>query len=334
MKESRPSVDTTVLTSAPIFAPLPEWVIQKVIARGEIRHYEEGAVLFSPADPSLEAYVVASGVIEICRLEPATEEIVVVDYVGEGESVGEMILFTGSPWSSYARVPEEADIFAISRSQVIELCREEPDLALYFCQLFASRLETWLKAGRRQETQRQLQGNLKYFDLAAILQTLGSAGHSGVLAISDELGNPYADLEFDEGKLAHARLGHLTGEQALYQLFQATPRGAFLFQGGTRIEGETGPHVGVGVVGLLLEAMRLHDELMLLRARFPDPDQIFQPCAERLEWSDSGTEEAAQDVWSHLHRIAPVSQLVAELPYSEAVILSIVNRLVDTEQVY
>src|SRR6185295_12526718 len=96
-------------------------------------------------DATEEAFVVKSGIVEICRLDQDTGATNVVAYLGEGDSVGEMDLFTGSPRSSLARVPEEAEIFAISRGGIIELCREEPDLALYFCRLFASRLESWVK---------------------------------------------------------------------------------------------------------------------------------------------------------------------------------------------
>jgi hypothetical protein len=334
MDNSRESLDTSVLRFAPIFAPLPDWVVQKVIDRGAIRHFEEGSVLFSPGDASSEAFVVISGVIEICRPDPDAGELSVVTYAGEGEAVGEMVLFTGTPRSSYARIPEEADIFVISRIALIELCREEPDLALYFCQMFAARLESWMKKGRRQETQRQLQGNLKFFDLATILQTLGNSEHSGVLAIADEMGQSYADLEFKDGKLAFARLGHLTGEQALFQLFQATPKGSFLFQGRQSMEGNTGPRVDKDVVGLLLDAMKLHDELQVLRERYTDPDRIYQPRTQDLVWDDDESFLAAFGVWSCLHRIAPISQLLAELPYSEAVVLTVLDRLVETEQVY
>jgi hypothetical protein len=334
MDNSRESLDTSVLRSAPIFAPLPDWVVRKVIERGEIRHCDEGSVLFSPGDPSNEVFVVVSGVIEICRPDPDVGELSVVTYAGEGDAVGEMVLFTGSPRSSYARIPEEAEIFAISRPALIELCREEPDLALYFCQMFASRLESWMKKGRRQETQRQLQGNLKFFDLATVLQTLGGSEHSGVLAIADEVGQSYADLEFKEGKLAFARLGHLTGEQALFQLFQATPNGSFLFQGRQSMDGNTGPRVDKDVVGLLLEAMRLHDELKVLREKYTDAHRIYQPCAQDLVWDDDETFLAAFGVWACLHRIAPISQLLAELPYSEAVVLAVLDRLVETGQVY
>jgi hypothetical protein len=244
-----------------------------------------------------------------------------------------MVLFTGSPRSSIARVPEEAEIFAISRAGIIELCREEPDLALYFCRLFASRLESWVKKGRRQDTQRQLQGNLQFFDLATVLQTLGETQASGTLVIRNDLGRIHAELDFREGRLRHARLGHLTGQQAFYQLFQPAPDGTFLFQGGVHLDDDAGPIVDDGVMGMLMEAMRLQDEWQVLCGQFGDRDRIFVPRIDDLAWDGDDTIVAAYDLWTRLHRAAPLDELLADLPYCSATILTILDRMIETNQV-
>lgn len=328
-----PSTDTSFLSRATVFSPLPVPVLAKLRATGELRRYTNGEPLFQVGETTDEAFVIKSGIVEICRRDPDSGTVKVVAYLGEGDAIGEMVLFTGSPRSSLARVPEEAEIFAISRAGIIELCRQEPDLALYFCRLFASRLESWVKKGRRQDTQRQLQGNLEYFDLATVLQTLGDTQASGTLVVRTDSGRVHAELDFRDGRLRQARLGHLVAEHAFYQLFQPPPSGTFLFQGGVHFEDDAGPVVDQGLVGMLMEAMRLQDEWAVLCERYEDQDRILLPAVDELAWDDDATIVAAYDLWSRLHRAAPLGQFVAELPYCSATALSILDRMVATNQV-
>ncbi len=324
--------DTRLLSKASLYAPLPVQVLQRVLAAGELRSYEAGEVLFNLGDPSDETFVISSGLVEICRDDPDTGAPKVVAYLGEGDSAGEMVLFTGSPRSSMARVPEKAELFAITREGIIELCRMEPDLALYFCRLFASRLESWVKKGRRQETQRQLQGNLRYFDLATILQTLGDTNASGTLVIRSDLGKITAEIDFVEGQLRFARLGHLRGEHAFYQLFEPPPEGTFLFQGGIHIDGAA-QTIDTGVMGMLMEAMRLQDEWQSVRGAFEDRERVFQPGVNELIWDDDSSIVPAFNIWSILHREVPLSRLLAEVPYCEATVLTVLDKLLRTEQI-
>jgi len=333
METIQATSDTAFLRRATVYSPLPGGVLQKIVAAGSLRRYTNGDVVFNVGDPTDEAFVIKSGVVEICRQESDSDTIKVVAYLGDGDSIGEMVLFTGSPRSSLARVPEEAEIFAIGRTAIIELCREEPALALYFCRLFASRLESWVKKGRRQDTQRQLQGSLRYFDLATVLQTLGDTSGSGTLVVRSELGRVFAELDFREGRLRHARLGHLTGEEAFYQLFQPAPDGNFLFQGGVHLEDGAGPIVDKGVVGMLMESMRRQDEWQAVRGRFEDPNRVFTPSVDDLSWDSDETIMAAYDLWSRLHRGVPLCELLAELPYCSATILTILDRMFESNQI-
>jgi CRP-like cAMP-binding protein len=327
-----PSTDTTFLSRATVYSPLPVPVLAKLLETGELRRYANGDTLFDAGQVTDETYVIKSGIVEICRHDPESGATKVVAYLGEGDTIGEMVLFTGSPRSSLARVPEEAEIFAISRAGIIELCRQEPDLALYFCRLFASRLESWVKKGRRQDTQRQIQGSLEYFDLATVLQTLGDTQASGTLVVRTASGRVHAELDFRDGRLRQARLGHLVSEQAFYQLFQPPPAGTFLFQGGVHLD-DSGPVFDRALVGMLMEAMRLQDEWMVLRERFADPDRILLPAVDELTWEDDATLVAAYDIWSRLHRAAPFGQLAAELPYCIATTFSILDRMVESNLV-
>lgn len=327
------SLDISFLRMATVFSPLPNEVLSKLLVRGQVRRFRSGELVFKKGDPTDDAFVIKSGIVEICRIDPESNTLKVVAYLGEGESIGEMVLFTGSPRSSIARVPEEAELFSISRTSMIELCREEPDLALYFCRLFASRLESWVKKGRRQEGQRHLQGNLKFFDLATIMQTLGDTQATGTLIMRNELGRIFAELDFAEGRLRYAKLGHLRGEHAFYQLFQPPPEGTFLFQSGQHLEDDPGPKVDQSVVSLLMEAVRLQDEWNVRKDAFADPDKIYLPTADEMQWQDDGSIVVAFDIWSLLHRAMPFSQLVLQLPYSTGTVLEVLDILHKSKQI-
>ena len=325
--------DASFLAAATLFSPLPVPVLERILASGELRRYANGDIVFRAGDLTEEMYVVKTGVIEICRVDPDTGGDKVVAYIGEGDAIGEMVLFTGSPRSSMARVPEEAEVFVITRAGVIELCRQEPDLALYFARVFASRLESWVKKGRRQDTQRQLAGNLRFFDLATVMQTLGDSQSSGTLVVRTDLGRVHAELDFVDGKLVQAQLGHLTAEQACYQLFQPPPEGTFLFQGGLHLDADSGPRVSANVMGLLMEAMRLQDEWTNVRDRFADPERVYTPAPGDLVWDEDDSLMAAFSIWSLLHRGLPLGVLLSEAPYCTAVVLTVLDRLVRSNQV-
>jgi hypothetical protein len=190
-----------------------------------------------------------------------------------------------------------------------------------------------VKKGRRQDTQRQLQGNLRYFDLATVMQSLGDTQASGTLVIRSDLGGVLAEIDFREGRLWQARLAHLCGEQAFYQLFEPAPDGTFLFQGGVHLDEDAGPVIDAPVMGMLMEAMRLQDEWQLLRARYSDRDRILLPIVDELSWEEDESLVIAYDLWSRLHRAVPLDQLLNELPYCAATILTILDRMVETDQV-
>lgn len=333
MKSSSVTSDGAFLSTATLFSPLPVPVLEKIFTAGEVRRYSNGDVVFRAGEMTEEMYVVKSGVIEICRVDPDTGADKVVAYIGEGDAIGEMVLFTGSPRSSMARVPEEAEVFVITRAGVIELCRQEPDLALYFARVFASRLESWVKKGRRQDIQRQLAGNLKFFDLATVMQTLGDSQSSGTLVIRSDAGRVHAELDFVDGKLVRAQLGHLSAEQACYQLFQPPPEGTFLFQGGLHLDEEAGPRINANVMGVLMEAMRLQDEWMNVRDRFAEKDRVFTPSPGELSWEEDDTLMPAFNIWSALHKGLSLGTLLAETPYCEAVVLTVLDRLLESKQV-
>src|SRR5678815_4662950 len=112
-----------------------------------------------------------------------------------------------------------------------DLFENQPDEVLHA--VLAQRLEaTTLKVPRASS--KQLQGNLKFFDLATVIQTLIGSHQTGSLVVTQEGGKQkVAEIFFFKGNIAKARVRHLSGDDAVFQLFQSPLEGEFSFTGRT-----------------------------------------------------------------------------------------------------
>jgi hypothetical protein len=131
------------------------------------------------------------------------------------------------------------------------------------------------------------------------------------------------------GRVLYARLGHLRGREAFYQLLQSPVQDAFTFKGGLpsgRFEEEE--EIGTTTMGLLMEAAHQQDELKALKGMYSNPDRVFGPQRKTLSWDDEKTMGLAQDIWSRLHRGETIAQMVREIPtceYRIYKVLSVMN---------
>ena len=124
-----------------------------------------------------------------------------------------------------------------------------------------------------------LQGDLEVFGLPALLQSLAESSASGSLTLRGPKGGEvFASLSLRAGKLTEMRRGHLSGEDAFYQLLERPLHGQFAFVKGAAAEapGETPREI----LPLTLEAMRRYDEFQ--ESSVLVPDNVF---LERTEVS-------------------------------------------------
>lgn len=324
------------LRECELFSTLSDLTLQALLLRGQIITLEPGDDVFHIGDPAEYLYVIKSGVVEIRR--PATEgaaELTPAAYVAAGDVIGEVAMFTQSARASAARMPGGGEIFRISRENFHSVVAGFPDLALRLCFTFAQRLESTVR-NMRKERQRQLGGNLKFFDLPTVIQTIISSGMTGTLRVDDPLGVTLAEIFFDNGHLCRATLGHLTGGEAFFQLFQPPPtEGTFEFKGGERqvTEGASCDILLPGMT-MLMEAVRMQDEVQQLRRRMPAQAQ-YRPLSDDLRWDDDDALlPTAYDIWYRLHAGTPtVRELLDEAPASHYTTLSILNKLLETMQI-
>ncbi len=324
-------VDPAFLRHSELFENQPPEVIGAVLAQGQLLEFGPGDVVFRQGDQGQRLFVVKSGVLEVLAASGDGTEPVPVAYLGAGEVAGELALLTGSARSATIRSPEHAEVLAIDKAVFFDLMGELPALARNLCVVLARRLEaTTLRVPR--SSGKQLQGNLKYFDLATVIQTLIGSHQTGALVVSEDK-RKVAELFFFRGNIARAKYRHLVGDDAVYQLFQSPVEGEFSFTGREVEEDEIQSEISMPAISLLMESVRLEDELPLLREKLPDPQRLFRQKATQLSWGDPLTLELAAAVWSRLKRGATLHDLQRVLPVCSHAIYKTVSTLLEEGQI-
>jgi hypothetical protein len=270
--------------------------------------------VFRQGEEGDRLYIVKSGVVEVFTPGRDGQEPTPIAYVGVGEVLGELALLTGSPRTASVRSPEHAELFTMEKAVFMDLMTTLPAFARGLCLVLARRLETaTLKIPR--SSAKQLQGNLKFFDLATVIQTLIGSHQTGSLIVTQEGGNQkIAEIFFFKGNISRARVRHLSGDDAVFQLFQGQLEGEFSFTGRQMHEEEVTSDITMPAISLLMESVRLQDELPLLQSRAPDPERVYRQKAGQLQWEDPETLELAVSVWSRLKKGASINDLHRDLP--------------------
>jgi CRP-like cAMP-binding protein len=327
-------IDPAFLRASDLFENQPEEVLKAVLVQGQLQEYGPGEVVFRQGDEGDRLYIVKSGALEVLASPTDAADPIPVAYLGPGEVLGELALLTGSPRSASARVPERAELFTVEKPVFLDLMKTLPAFARNLCLVLAKRLEaTTLKMPRGSK---QLQGNLRYFDLATVIQTLIGSHQTGTLAVTQEGGKSksrIAEIFFFKGNIAKAKVRHLTGDDAVFQLFQSPLEGDFSFTGRQVQEEEVQADITMPAISLLMESVRLQDELPLLKERITDPDHVYRQKASQLDWPDAETAELAAAVWSRLKKGASMNDLQRDVPRNSYALYRTVASLLDTGQV-
>jgi CRP/FNR family cyclic AMP-dependent transcriptional regulator len=328
-----PLDDIAFLKGSELLEYQPDTMLRAVMAQGQVRTFGAGEYVFHQGDAGDQLFIVKSGVLEVLTTRPDGTEPIPIAYLGVGEVIGEIALLTGSPRSATIRSPEHAELFTLERAVFLDLMESLPAFSRNLCLVLARRLEaTTLKVPRAAT--KQLQGNLRFFDLATVIQTLISAHQTGTLVVTqDSNRQKVAEIVFLKGNVARAKVRHLSGDDALFQLFQAPLEGDFSFAGRNVAEEEVQSDITMPAISLLMESVRLQDELPLLMARIPDALRVYRQKAAQLAWQDAETVEQAAAVWARLKKGASPIDLQREIPRCTYAIYRTLVTLLDGGQI-
>jgi len=160
-------------------------------------------------------------------------------------------------------------------------------------------LEKWAPpkpAARAAEAAATLTGELEFFGLPSILQSLNEMRASGMLTLRTKQGLAASKLVFVDGKFINAQAGHIRGTDALYQTLERPIAGTFAFvpYPPEKMKSENQP---LDIMGLLLEGVRRHDELQTMIALVPDNMKLTKTSVKPTPHEDEKDPTLVRDVW-------------------------------------
>ncbi len=323
--------DVEFLRNNGAFGSLGEDALKAIHMKGRLVTYPPGSCLFQIGEKCEQIYAVKSGVIEIQR--PGEDgKLKAAAYLGPGDILGEMGVFSAAVHRSTARVPEEAQVLVLSSQAFSEVMLLVPSLALRMCRALARRLENVVVNLEGIEAHhKQLEGNLRFFDLSTILQSLvTNEDRTGTLSIHSRGGRVVAEISIDRGKLISTRFGVLLGSEAFYQLFQEDwPNHSFSFREQIKEDPEAElDWRHLPGTTLLLEATRLSDECRHLKeSTFADRSRVFYCATHELLWTDAPTLSIAREIWSRLEAGPTLGEILESLPRCHYSILSVMAEM-------
>jgi hypothetical protein len=305
-----------------IFKVLNQRILEGISPIFTELQYGPGQIIFKQGDPADAVYIVRSGSVEVIQGEPPK----ILAYLTAGECFGEMALIHETPRTATIRVPESAAVIRLPKAALKELRARFPEMTSAIADLINHRL-----AGTLPFQAPGLQGNLAFFDLATVIQTVIASRQAGVLILFGRSGKAVAQLVMKDGAIVHATFRHLYGERAVLELMTRTDPLDFIFE---RQEVDNKPqdaklknrppHM------LLIEGARRADELPKLMQALGWPQSVISPGKEVLEWKPLG--EAADEIgprmWPLMGAGCTLEELTQKLPYDRYTILSILDEMV------
>jgi hypothetical protein len=112
------------------------------------------------------------------------------------------------------------------------------------------------------------QGSLAELPLPDVIQLVSSSGKTGCFHLTD--GDIKGQICIQEGRIVHAQVEDLSGEEAVYQL-AIWSRGEFFFETGATVAANT---ITKTNTNLLMEAARRLDEWRVLQKKVPSMDLV------------------------------------------------------------
>lgn len=309
--------DIGFLREADLFRNMPEDVLRAVSAQAKTVTFNAGETVVKKGGAGDRLFVVKSGMVEVVSPteSKASEEAPPLVYLGKGECFGELAILTESPRHANVRVPEQAQLMIIEHELFNELMGKYPGFAGQLCVILAHRLVKLLQ-GLPMDDKKELQGNLQFFDLATVVQTLISSGQSGVMTLTLAR-EPVAKLTFHSGNIFRASYANRSGDEAVHHLFQVPPQADFRFSssGDENVAGGPDPGITVPAMALMMDSVRLQDELSVLREQLPSEATSLTRGASKdftPPGGDSEAQRTAQALWTRLEKPATVGQLMEE----------------------
>lgn len=309
-----------------IFRVLDERVLKGIAQLFEDLNCGPGQIVFKQGDEADAIYIIREGSIEVIQSQGGSPAKVIA-YLTSGDCFGEMAIMHDTTRNATIRVPEEARILRLSRKAFTELQVYFPEITREVTKVVNRRL-----SGKLPFNSPGLQGNLAFFDLPTVVQTVVGSRQTGVLTLRGRAGKLAAQLFIKQGKMVHASFVHLTGESAFYELLTRTDPLDFQFEQQDELE----PNVVTDKTlstkepyKLLMEGARRADELPKLMSKIEWPSQVYVEAVRQPDLSNlkPHSEQIARRIWYLLEAGLTVQQLCEKLPYDRYTVLTVIEEI-------
>lgn len=181
----------------------------------------------------------------------------------------------------------------------------------------AAVLEKWgsLKAAaatKANEPVATLTGELEFFGLPSLMQSLADMRATGMLTLTTKQKQAASKLVVLEGKFINAQTGQTRGADALYEVLEHPIMGTFAFvpYPPDRVKSDLDP---MDITGLLLEGMRRSDELQRMKALVPDQTTFSKTGMKPQPLAEEKDPALIRDVWMKAISGTPVGEWERQL---------------------
>lgn len=132
--------DQMVAILPKLFGELNEEMLRDLESKMSWMHVRRGEVLCSQDEPSESVYVIISGRMQVLIRE-SSGDLRHVGEMSQGESIGEMGVFSGRPRSATIIASRDSELIEFSKEDVDELAANYPQLMRHLMKLLIKRLE-------------------------------------------------------------------------------------------------------------------------------------------------------------------------------------------------
>jgi CRP-like cAMP-binding protein len=265
-----------------------------------VRHLGEGEIIYSTGDPGDTLFIINRGMVEV--IQPSAENAPAA-YLSRGDVLGDIETLSGLPRKHIARSCQPVSLQCFPRKNFPELIRRVPSFFHFLSAQLASRLAQARDVAVTQSHCLELAGNLSNFDLITVYQTIVNSSQTGQLRISNADGELVSAFFFEQGQPRCGQFGHLTGEEAFWQLFvneQLT--GTFTFAATQLPEKDwiQSDRITKNASEMLINALQGRDEFVELKQRLAESGGTLQRNKTNLSWPTGAPPESltvAEQIW-------------------------------------
>jgi len=182
-----------------------------------------------------------------------------------------------------------------------------------------------------ESTASTFSGDLNFFGLPMLLQTVAQGGMTGLLTLIDREGSARAKLWLVEGRLHQASFGRLPGESALYELLIRPFPGTFAF-----VHRDDAPKEGAlvparDVTGLVFEGVRRHDEWKRAAALIKDDAKLTPTGNPRNGITTDQPATLVDAVWTKASSGSSCSDVEVAFPVDSYCVRTLLASWVETD---